>query len=570
MSEGKRKALETIFAKLEKLLPHLGNANPHEAAVALGKINVLLASVKLDWHDLVTLLVEQGPSLLDTFLKMMQSDDTLLINLGLADGNFFHTSNNATYCDIRVDGHRHTLAVAGPEFAEWLTYRYFTEKKKAPKPGSLKSAIRTLAAHAVYRGERHEVHLRAVHVDGKIYIDIGDTEWRIVEIDATGWRLIEDAPVRFRRTAGMTSLPIPERGGSIEQLRPLVNLDDRSFILFVSWIIDALCPASRPHPVLYLAGEEGSAKSTAAKIARGLIDPNAVPLRSLLTTVRELFVSANGSYSLAFDNISTISAAISDALCMIATGTGFGTRQLYTDTAQILIGGSRSVILNGLLNAIDRSDLADRAVIIAMSPISQVERFSEAEVWKRFEAHRAQIFGALLDCVASGLNNLPSVELQRQPRMADFALWSVATEAFAPGVFINAFEHAAAEATKSVAEQNPVSVAIGAFMIGRASWVGTAAELLHELSNHDRTEAAPSTWKGWPTDPSSFGKRLRSAAAVQRKMGISVEIGKASDRARTRTITLAKTGATERPNHPADTSDASDGSDISRSVTKVA
>ena len=42
MSEGKRRALETIFGKLEKLLPHLGNANPHEAAAALGKINALL------------------------------------------------------------------------------------------------------------------------------------------------------------------------------------------------------------------------------------------------------------------------------------------------------------------------------------------------------------------------------------------------------------------------------------------------------------------------------------------------------------------------------------------------
>jgi hypothetical protein len=371
----------------------------------------------------------------------------------------------------------------------------------------------------------------------------------------------------------MTSLPIPERGGSIEQLDSFVSLPDSKFVLYVSWLIDALCPSSRPHPVLYLAGDEGGAKSTAAKIARSLTDPNTVPLRNLPTTVRDLLVSVNCAHVLAFDNVSTISAAISDALCQIATGSGFGTRRLYTDASQILIGGSRPVILNGLLNAIDRSDLADRAVIIPMSPISPADRFSEAEVWTRFETRRSQIFGALLDCVACGLRKLPSAQLRRLPRMADFALWSVATEAFAPGVFINAFDHAAAEATESVAEQNPVAVAVAAFMISRESWLGTAAELLHELSNHDRTEAAPSTWKGWPTDPSSFGKRLRSAAAVLRKMGISVEIGKATDRSRTRTITLTKTGATERlnrPTRPADTADRSDGSDASRAVTKVA
>ena len=169
-------------------------------------------------------------------------------------------------------------------------------------------------------------------------------------------------------------------------------------------------------------------------------------------TTRDLFISVNGSRALIFDNISAISPTISDAMCMAASGAGFSTRKLYTDTSQILIGGSRPMILNGLLNAIDRSDLADRAVIIPMSPITQEQRFSEAEIWKRFEAHRAQIFGALLDRVACGLRKLSSVQLQRLPRMADFALWSVATEAFAPGVFIRAFEHAAAEANEAVAK----------------------------------------------------------------------------------------------------------------------
>ena len=138
---------------------------------------------------------------------------------------------------------------------------------------------------------------------GKIYLDIGDPEWQAVEIDASGWRMIQDPPVRFRRTAGMAALPLPERGGSIAQLRSLVNLTDDGFVLYVSCILDALCPG-RPHPVLYLAGEEGSTKSTAAKIARSLIDPNTVPLRNLPTNVRELFVSAHGSYALAFDNVS--------------------------------------------------------------------------------------------------------------------------------------------------------------------------------------------------------------------------------------------------------------------------
>jgi hypothetical protein len=327
-------------------------------------------------------------------------------------------------------------------------------------------------------------------------------------------------------------------------------------VLFVSWILDGLCPDVRPHPLLYLAGEPGSAKTTAAMIARNFVDPNEVPLRSLPTTVRDLFVAANGSRALAFDNISQITGTISDALCQIASGSGYGTRKLFSDTGQILVGGSRPVILNGLLNAIDRSDLADRAVLLPMTRIGKEERRSESEIWKSFEDQRSQIFGALLDCVACGLRQLPHVRLSRMPRMADFARWSVATEAFQKGVFMSAFESAAEEANDAVAENDPVVVAIAAFMMDRPDWTGTTAGLLHELSTRDRSEAAPSRSKTWPTEASAFGKRLRLASPVLRKMGIGIGFGKAPDRSRTRTISLRRV----EPSDTSDTSDTSDGS----------
>ena len=554
--------------------------NQHEAAAALGKINQLLASAHLDWHDLIVLMLSEQSSLLDLLSKLMLKDAALLIQLGLKGAKFFHFASDA-FADVLVDGHRHTWSLSSAEFHDWLLLQYFAEKQMlmVPTPATMKTAIRTLSAHAKFEGEQREVFLRAAFTGGKIYFDVGDPEWSTIEIDSIGWRMIENSPVRFRRSAGMTALPLPERGGSIEQLRSLVNLTDDGFTLYAAWLLDALCPINRPHPLLFLAGEEGSTKSTAAKIARSLIDPNAVPLRNLPTTVRDTFISVNSSRALVFDNIGAISPAISDALCMVATGSGFGTRQLYTDTSQILIGGSRPIILNGLLNAIDRSDLADRAVIVQMSPISQEKRLSESQIWQDFEARRSQIFGALLDCVVRGLRQLPHVELERLPRMADFALWSTATEAFASGVFIRAFEHAATEANEAVAESDPVPVAIAAFMIELSSWTGTAAALLQELNSQDRTEAAPSRWKTWPTEPSSFSRRLRKAASVLRKMGIIVEIGRAPDRSRTRKIELSKVETTtNRPNRPkhsglnsdsSDSSDSSDGSDGSDSTSII-
>ena len=53
----------------------------------------------------------------------------------------------------------------------------------------------------------------------------------------------------------MLSLPTPERGGSIEEFRPFLNLrTDDDFVLIVSWLLGAL-RARGPYPVLNLYGE---------------------------------------------------------------------------------------------------------------------------------------------------------------------------------------------------------------------------------------------------------------------------------------------------------------------------
>jgi hypothetical protein len=567
MSLSKRQALEAIIPKLQKLLPHLGNDNAGEAEAARCKIKNLLASVKLDWHDLTQLLSDNKESVLEMIKGLFETDRDILVRLGLAGAALFCSTEGA-FADVMVDGHRNTWPLADSEFSEWLLHQFFIEKKKAPSLSAIKAAIRTFSAHAKFEGARYEVHLRAAKLGGKIYLDIGDPEWHAIEVDSTGWRMIKDPPVRFRRTAGMAALPMPARGGSIEQLQSLVNLNGDGFILYVSCIVDALCPG-HPHPVLYLAGEEGSTKSTVAKIARSLIDPSTVPLRNLPTNAHDLFVSAHGSHVLAFDNVSIIPAAVSDVLCQIASGSGFGTRKLFTNTAQTLISGHRPVIINGLLNAIDRSDLADRAVIIPMSRIPDKQRCTEGELWDKFEAQRSQIFGALLDRVVCGLRQLPQVRLTRLPRMADFAQWSVATEAFPSGIFIAAFERAASEANETVAETDPVAIAVAAFMMGRDHWNGTAAELLRLLSNHDHAEAQPSAWKTWPREPSSFGKKIRLATPVLRKMGVEVVVGKATDHVKTRTITLSKIDPLAHPQQAAKPG-MSDSSDTNWAVTKVA
>lgn len=87
----------------------------------------------------------------------------------------------------------------------------------------------------------HIVHIRVGGLDGRLYPDLDDETWRAVESDATGGRVIDSPPVRFRRAAGMQRLSMPVKGGSIEALRSFLNVQsDADFVLAVAQALAVL------------------------------------------------------------------------------------------------------------------------------------------------------------------------------------------------------------------------------------------------------------------------------------------------------------------------------------------
>src|SRR5215469_9014419 len=253
-------------------------------------------------------------------------------------------------------------------------------------------------------------------------------QWRAVDIGPDGWRVIACPPVRFRRPAGMLPLPVPQQGGSIEPLHSFLNLASRDdFVLIVAWLLAALRP-NGPYPLLAISGEQGSAKTVLSKLLKALIDSNTAPVRSLSREERELMITANNGYLLAFDNLSGLPVWLSDALCRLASGGSFAVRQLYTDDEEVLFEAARPILLNGIEDVISRPDLGDRAIFLALAPIGEARRRPENELWREFEIARPRILGALIDAVVHGLRATGCVHLDGLPRMADFALWATAWE----------------------------------------------------------------------------------------------------------------------------------------------
>jgi hypothetical protein len=314
----------------------------------------------------------------------IKQSDVLIELAGEAD--LFHTDEGAACADIKVDGHVETWPIKSKGFQQWLLHRYYIKKEGAPNREAITSAIAVIEAQARFDAPNCQVHVRTAGYDGKIYIDLCDEGWRALEIYAKRWRLVDTPPVRFIRARGMLPLPIPVKGGTIDDLRQFINIkNDDDFILVAAWMVAALRDRG-PYPILALRGEEGTGKSTLVRIIRSLVDPNKVPLRTLPREERDLYITASNGYLLAFDNVSTLLPWLSDAFCRLATGGGFATRMLYTDHDEVLIDATRALILNGIEDFVARPDLADRTVFINLTPIANRDRRAEAELHAAFEA----------------------------------------------------------------------------------------------------------------------------------------------------------------------------------------
>src|SRR5262249_1482769 len=192
-------------------------------------------------------------------------------------------------------------------------------------------------------------------------------------------------------------------------------------------LLNALHP-SGPYFVAVLVGEQGSAKSCAARILRTLVDPSEIPLRSPPRDERDLLVGAAKNWVLALDNLSALPAWLSDGLCRISTGGGHSARQLFTDGEAFSLRANRPVTLPGIKDVATRPDLAERSLQLELESIQDARRVAEGALWRRLDDGRPEIFTALVNGLVRAQRDLPDLKLDRLPRMADAAVWATAGE----------------------------------------------------------------------------------------------------------------------------------------------
>ncbi len=472
-------------------------------------------------------LVEQARTWLDAGdkgSKKGQSQATSLVGLATDSGAvLFHDEQDVAYVTIPMIEHQETLKVRSQRLRSWLTARYLDAHGHVPGNSAVQEAVHALESLAQIRGERRTVHHRIGELDGAYYLDLGDERWRAVRITDKGWEIVPHPPGLFRRSKNMGALPDPVRGGTVDRLRPFVNVaSEHDWKLLVGWVLGALRP-SGPYAVLNISGEQGAAKTTAGRVARRLIDPNTALTLAAPHSERDLRVSAFHHHALVFDNLSSVSGDLSDALCRLATGGGFATRALYTDDEEAVFEGERPVILTGIDEVATKSDLLDRSMLIRLPAIRDDQRKSEQTFWDEFEAALPSILGGLCDAVCTAMARLPLLPEEEWPRMADFAKW---VEAASPalgwerGDFLRAYRANRQIAHDVALESSLFAAAVIRFMQGKRHWSGTATELLDEARGRTPGVMDPERDKSWPKTARGVTAQLGRLSPNLRAIGI--------------------------------------------------
>lgn len=447
-------------------------------------------------------------------------DQTLaesIITLVRESATFFHDAEGLGYVSFEQNGHLENWPLGSKGFNHWCSFHAYTELGVAPSETTLKTVITALSGVAKHEGEQHEVFLRVAKRDDRYYLDLCNEAWQAVEITATGWQVLDNPPVKFRRTDAMQVLPLPVKDGDINLLWPSVNIAEADRPLVKAWLLEAW-RSETPFPVIELGGQQGSGKSDTQHRLRDLVDPNQVNLRAAPKTVEDIYVGARNNWLVSFNNLSHLTANQQDAFCTLASGGGFASRTLYTNADETVIECQRPAIFNGIATLATAQDLVDRLIRLDLPEIKKRRR--GAELAAEFEKHRPAILGGLLDLFIKTLARLQAVKIDPLPRMADFATLGEAmmqAQDHPAGVFLQRYQAARERAVIQALESSPVAGAVQEFIERNPGGYSGLIKKLFELLEDYRTES-----EGWPRSSKGFADALRRHAPGLAVLSIKV------------------------------------------------
>ena len=442
--------------------------------------------------------------------------------------DLFHTRSGQAYAMQKDTDRCELLTIRSDHFYGVVAELLHKHTGKVLPRSTIKGYADLLAVLA-RKGTKINVSTRIGQYDGSIFIDLANQDDEQVRIAPDGVEVIpaRKSPARFLSRRGALPQANPDNQGALSRLFHFLNVEDPDHQkLVIAWLVMSLTP-SGPYPILAVQGEQGSGKSCLCRLLRDLIDPAVPYLENFPRSERDLLVSAHNGHLLAFDNISTVSDSMSDALCRISTGGGITSRKLYTDLEEVRLDARKPIVLNGITDLFSRQDVCDRSIMVRTARIAPADRLPERDLMRRWEQEKPRILAGLYAAIATALRNLDGVELDTYPRMADFARFIVAAEPalpWAPGGFLQAYDRNRMGIIDDAIDADPVASAVTELVTHYpAGWVGRPTVLLDTLNCIVSDDIR--RLKTWPKIANQLSAKLNRCSSFLRARHIDVKTG---------------------------------------------
>jgi DNA polymerase, archaea type len=356
----------------------------------------------------------------------------------------------ATIARTAGQQYREVIPIESRRFETYISGLYYKDADgEVANKEAIADTIRILAAKALF--ENHiikELHLRIAwgekQMQDEMYYDLTDQMRRCVRITSQGWQIIPHTQgVLFRRFGQIQQVEpsVNYRQNIFDQFLDLMHITDTqqrllSKVLIISYFIPNIA-----HPIDLAHGEKGSVKTTFCRCIKRLVDPSMPELLTIPSDKREFAQQLYHNYLVLYDNVKSVPEWFSDEVCKAITGGGISKRQLFTDDEDVVYDYKGCVIINGINIALIEPDALDRSIMLEYKRLPEDKRRSESEVLAEFESMKSELLGYIMGTLVKALQIKPNLNLQRLPRMADFAIWG---EAIARALGYKEFEFLAA------------------------------------------------------------------------------------------------------------------------------
>lgn len=265
-----------------------------------------------------------------------------------------------------------------------------------------------------------------------IYYDPSRRDCKIIKITAEGFGYIEydeeKNPTFIKNpNTWISSGQVDYKLGvedPLEKFVTLFHIADVDKLLFKSHLI-TLFLSDIPFPIMMLNGEQGTAKTTLAKMVKYISDPDRILTVAMPEDNKDLGVTLSKRALNVFDNISGMRKDQSDIFCRSVTGAGIPSRTLFTNNDETINFIMTKSIMNGISSVIGEPDLLQRSIIYELAVIPDNDRKTDDEVLGLIEELRPQLLGQIFTILSKTLRDFESVSktVKEKPRMASFALW---------------------------------------------------------------------------------------------------------------------------------------------------